>query len=153
MRPEDAQAALDDVRRRGDQSRAEYLQYGFSRPYLLVSALLLFISFASFDLPNPWGGAVLFPAVALLAGMLVVYLRRASVRRPLTSRDALLATAVGLALVGLFRGLSAVAGAGDVPVPHTVVAAALCVLSLLVADRMRNVAVARARGEDGRGRR
>jgi hypothetical protein len=150
MRPEEAQAALDDVRRRGDQSRAEYLRYGFSRPYLLVSALLLFISFASFDLPNPWGGAVLFPAVVLLVGMLTVCLRRATVRRPLTSGEALLAAAAGIALVGLFRGLSAAAQAGGVPLPHTVVAAVLSVVSLVVADRMRDALVARVRGADGR---
>ncbi|RPF34490.1 hypothetical protein [Streptomyces sp. TLI_185] len=137
MKPEDAQAALDDVQFRTEQSRGEYLRYGYSSGQLLVSALVLFISFASFDLPNPWGGAVLFPAVALLVTQLVVYLRRAPVRMPLGSRAALLSAAAGAALVGLFTVLSDAAEAAGVPVPHTIAGAVLSAVGLLVAYRVR----------------
>ncbi|MFG2226064.1 hypothetical protein [Streptomyces sp. NPDC048644] len=143
----DAQAALDDARRRRGQSRAEYLRYGLSLPYLLAGALIVFAAFASFDLPNPWGGAVLFPSLVLLAGTVAVYLRRAAVRMPLTGKDAFLAVAVGLALVALFRLLSGLADAGGVPAPHAVAAAVLCVAGVLVAGRWRAVAVSRAQGE------
>ncbi|GAA2665324.1 hypothetical protein [Streptomyces lunalinharesii] len=139
-----AQAALDDVRRRRGQSRAEYVRYGLSRPYLAATAVLVFAAFASFDLPNPWGGAVLLPSLVLFAGTLAVYLRRASVRMPLTSRQALLAVALGLALAAAIRLLSGAAEAGGVPAPHAVVSAVLCLAGTVVADRWRAVAVARA---------
>ncbi|GAA5611637.1 hypothetical protein CP981_16255 [Streptomyces platensis] len=147
MTSHDAQAALDDVRRRRGQSRAEYVRYGLSRPYLLAGAVIVFVAFASFDLPNPWGGAVLFPSLVMLAGTIAVYVRQASVRMPLTGKEAYLAVAVGLALVALFRLLSGVADAGGVPAPHAVVAAVLCTVGVLAAGRWRAVVVARAHGE------
>ncbi|MFC9740816.1 hypothetical protein ACFVKC_23165 [Streptomyces noursei] len=139
-----AQVALDDVRRRRGQSHAEYVRYGLSRPYLAAAALLVFAAFASFDLPNPWGGAVLLPGLVLFAGTSAAYARRASVRMPLTSKQALLALAFGLALVAAFRLLSGAAEAGGVPAPHAVVSAVLCLAGAVVTDRWRAVAVARA---------
>jgi hypothetical protein len=53
MTPDDAQTSLDDIRRLQDRTRDEYVRHGFSRPYMLASALALFIAFASFDLPAP----------------------------------------------------------------------------------------------------
>ncbi|MFJ8547037.1 hypothetical protein ACIRFH_34720 [Streptomyces sp. NPDC093586] len=135
MEPEEARAALDQVRLRQDQSHAEYLGYGFSRGRLLLSALIVFVSFASFDLPNPWGGAVLFPVAAVLAWQLALYVRRARVRMALTGRAAMLSVCAGAALVGLFKVLSDAADAGGVPVPHTVAGAVVCALGLLVVRR------------------
>ncbi|MCZ1012540.1 hypothetical protein O1L68_43415 [Streptomyces lydicus] len=139
----DVHGALDDVRRRRQQAHAEHVRYGLSWPYLLAGALLVFAAFASFDLPNPWGGAVLFPSLLLAAGTLAVYLRKARVRMPLTSKDALHGVAVGLGLVALFRLLSGLAGAVDIPVPHVVAAAALCVAGVLIANRWGVIAVVR----------
>lgn len=135
MEPDEAQAALDHVRLRQGQSHAEYLGYGFSRGRLLLSALIVFVSFASFDLPNPWGGAVLFPVAAVLVWQLALYLRRARVRMKLSGRAAVLSACTGAALVGLFTVLSDAADAGGVPVPHTVAAAVVCALGLLVVRR------------------
>jgi hypothetical protein len=131
MNPDDAQSALDELRRRRDQSRAAYLRFGRSRTPMLLSAAIVLLSFASFDLPNPWGGAMIFPAMALIAALLVTYLRRSPVRRPVTTREAAFATAAGLALVAAFRGLAEGARAGGLPAPHTAAAALLCVAGLL----------------------
>jgi hypothetical protein len=149
----DARDALDDVRRRREQARAEFVRYGLSRPYLLVKALLVFVAFASFDLPNPWGGAVLLPSLLLAAGTMAVYRAKAPVLMPLTYKDALHGAAVGLALVALFRLLSDLADTGGVPAPHMTASAVLCVAGALLANRWRAVAVARgqrARHETGR---
>lgn len=110
----DVQVALDDVRRRGEQAHAEHVRYGLSWPYLLAEGLLAFAAFASYDLPNPWAGAVLLPSLLLATGTIAVYLRKASVRMPLTHRDALYGVAAGLGLVGLFRLLSDFVGAAVV---------------------------------------
>ncbi|MFG2593997.1 hypothetical protein [Streptomyces sp. NPDC048438] len=150
----DVQDALEDVRRRGEQVHAEHVRYGLSWPYLLAEALLVFAAFASYDLPNPWGGVVLFPSLLLAAGTIAVYLRKARVRMPLTHRDALYGVAAGLGLVGLFRLLSDVAGAVGVLVPHVVAAAALCVAGVLSAHKWGAVVVAREqRRSDESGRR
>ncbi|MGW5927001.1 hypothetical protein ACWF2L_12200 [Streptomyces anulatus] len=149
----DAQNALDEVRRRGEQAHAEHVRYGLSWPYLLAEALLVFAAFASYDLPNPWGGAVLFPSLLLAAGTVAVYVRKAPVRMPLTRKDALHGVAVGVGLVGLFRLLSDLAGAVGVLVPHVVAAAALCVAGVLIAYKWGAVVVAReqrGRGASGR---
>jgi len=151
MRPEEASAALADIRRRGEQSRAEYLRYGRSLPVLLLAALLVFLGFASFDLPDPWGGAMLIPALGLLAA-LAFLLRRAPVRKEMTTREALYATAFGLGLVAVFQGLSQVAQAGGAPAPHSVSAALVCVACVFLARRAgarcgRTTRAARRRGK------
>ncbi|MFR9723097.1 hypothetical protein ACL02R_06950 [Streptomyces sp. MS19] len=144
MEPKDARTALDDIRHRREQSRAAYLRYATSPVSVLIPALILFGAFASYDLPNPWGGAVLFPALALL-GALALHLRRAPVRRALTTRQAWLAAAAGTGLVAVFTALSSAARSGGVPAPHTVVSAVLCALGLLAAALVR-------RGVTGGGR-
>ncbi|MFD5731120.1 hypothetical protein ACFWMT_34100 [Streptomyces sp. NPDC058368] len=146
----EVRGALDEVRRRSEQAHAEHVRHGLSWPLLVAAALLEFAAFASYDLPHPWGGAVLFPALLLAAGTMVVYLRTARVRMPLTHRGALYGVAAGLGLVGLFRLLSAVAGAADVLAPHTVAAAALCGAGVLIARKWRAMVVARQlRGRAG----
>ncbi|MFH8753929.1 hypothetical protein ACH4GK_41860 [Streptomyces rimosus] len=149
----DAQDALDEVRRRSEQAHAEQVRYGLSWAYLFVEALLVFAAFASYDLPNPWGGAVLIPSLLLATGTVAVYLRRAPVRMPLTHKNALHGVAVGLGLVGLFRLLSDFAGAVGVLVPHVAAAAALCVAGVLIAHKWGAAVVAReqrGRGESVR---
>ncbi|WP_129842485.1 hypothetical protein [Streptomyces sp. RFCAC02] len=126
MNPVDAQNALADIRRRGEQSRDAYLRFGHSRTAVLLLTLSVFLAFASFDLPNPWGGAMILPEAVLLAVMLVAYLHRSPVRRSITTREAALGAAVGTALVAVFKGLAAAVRAGGVPAPHTAAAALLC---------------------------
>ncbi|WNI32120.1 hypothetical protein [Streptomyces sp. ITFR-6] len=100
----DVRDALDDIRRRGGQAHAEHVRYGMSWLCLLAEALLVFAAFASYDLPNPWGGAVLFPSLLWAAGMIAVYLRNAPVRIPLTSKDALHGEAAGLGVLSMEVG-------------------------------------------------
>ncbi|MYS33694.1 hypothetical protein K388_07013 [Streptomyces sp. KhCrAH-43] len=146
----EVQGALDEVRRRSQQAHAEHVRHGLSWPFLLAAALLVFAAFASYDLPNPWGGAVLFPALLLAAGTIAVYLRTARVRVPLTHKGALYGAAAGLGLVGLFRLLSAVTGAAGVLAPHAATAAALCGVGVPIAHKWRNMVVARQlSGSDG----
>lgn len=149
MTSHDVRDALDDVRRRGEQAHAEHVRYGMSWPSLLAEALLVFAAFASYDLPNPWGGAVFFPSLLWAAGMIAVYLRKAPVRMPLTRKDALHGVAAGLGLVGLFRVLSDVASAVGVRAPHMVAAVPLCVAGVLIAHKWGAMVVARA--QRGRG--
>ncbi|WP_212909501.1 hypothetical protein [Streptomyces sp. TS71-3] len=154
MKPDDALAALDDIRKRQEQSGMAELEYGLSRFYLLLAAVLLFAAFASYDLPNPWGGAVLFPGVVLLALMAFTYVFRAPVRgRPGTAAW-LVAVVCGLVVVGAFRGLAAAFGAGGVPVPHLIAGVVVVGACLLVAPPARRAAEARVRrrrsgGADG----
>ncbi|MGQ5597270.1 hypothetical protein ACUJ8N_28735 [Streptomyces sp. ESR1.13] len=126
MDPVDAQNALDDIHRRGEQSRDAYFRFGHSRTTVQLLALSVFLPFASFDLPNPWGGAVVLPEVALVSIMLVAYLRHAPVRRSITTREAALGAAAGIALMTAFKGLATAARVGGVPAPHTAAAALLC---------------------------
>jgi hypothetical protein len=133
MTPDDAQAALDDIRKRHEQSRAEELRHNSSPLYLGVLAAVVLLSYASFDLPNPWGGAMLFPVVALLALLAFVYVRRAPVLRKLSSGELLVGVAAGIALAAVLKGLAAAAQAVGLPTPHLIAAAVGSVVCLLVA--------------------
>ncbi len=126
MEPDDAQNALEDIRRRGDQSRDAHVRFGQSGAALPLLALTVFLPFASFDLPNPWGGAVILPEAVLIAVILAAYLLRSPVRRPVTTTEAALGAAAGVALVAAFGGLAAAARMGGLPAPHTLAAALLC---------------------------
>ncbi|MEU1347380.1 hypothetical protein ACFYPA_23515 [Streptomyces sp. NPDC005775] len=143
--PVDAEAALEDIRRRQEQSGVAELRFGLSRSSLLTAALLLFISFASFDLPNPWGGAVLVPGLLLVALIVVRHTHRAPVRNRPGVGAALVGSACGIAAYGVFRGLAAALSSGGVPTPHLIAAAVVVGACLLVAPRVRGAAEARLR--------
>ncbi|MEV4754849.1 hypothetical protein AB0J86_07010 [Micromonospora sp. NPDC049559] len=133
MTPDDARGALDDIRRRHEQSRAEAARHHSSPLYLGILALVVLISYASFDLPNPWNGAMLIPVTALLALLACVYLRRAPVRRKLDSGELLGGVAAGIVLSAVLQGLAEIAGAVGLPTPHVAAAAVGSVVCLLLA--------------------
>ncbi|MEV5734977.1 hypothetical protein [Streptomyces sp. NPDC052292] len=143
--PADAQAALDDIRRRQEESGAAELRFGLSRASVLTAALLLFVSFASFDLPNPWGGAVLLPGLLLVALIVVRHTHGAPVRNRPGATGALLGVVCGIAGFGVFLGLAAALSSGGVPAPHLVAAAVVVGACLLAAPRARRAAEARLR--------
>ena len=145
MNPDEAQAALDDIHKRHEQSRAEEARHAWSPVYLLVAVSVLFLSFASFDLPNPWGGAMLFPVVALLVLLVMVYLRRAPVLRKPRSAEAPIWAAFGILLVAVFQGVAAAVQAAGLPIPHVIAAAVTSGVFLLATGRVCAVAAARAR--------
>ncbi|MCF3964313.1 hypothetical protein [Streptomyces fuscigenes] len=151
VEPGDARAALDDIRRRQEQSGMAELRHGLSPFYLTWAALLLFASFASFDLPNPWGGAVLFPGIVLVAVMVFAYLRRAPVRNKPSSGATLIAVACGLALVGVFRVLAGAFEAGGAPAPHVIASAIVVGVCLLLVPYGRRIAETRLRSGTGSG--
>ena len=133
MTPDDAQTALDDIRKRHEQSRAEEVRHNSSPFYLGVLALVVLLSYGSFDLPNPWNGAMLFPVLALLALLAFVHVRRAPVRRKPSSGELLVGVAYGIALSAVLQGMAEAARAVGTPTPHLVSAAAGAVLCLLLA--------------------
>ncbi|MEV4620627.1 hypothetical protein AB0J74_18200 [Asanoa sp. NPDC049573] len=143
MTPDDARAALDDIRMRHEQSRAEEARHNSGPFYLGIVALIVLLSFASFDMPNPWSGAMLFPVAALAAVLVLVHGRRAPVRRTPDSRELLLGVAGGIALAAGLQGLASAGQAAGVPTPHLVSAAIGAVLCVLVASRPRWSAAAR----------
>ncbi|MGX7674245.1 hypothetical protein [Plantactinospora sp. DSM 117369] len=150
MTPDDAQAALDDIRKRHEQSRAAEARHSSSPFYLGVLALVVLLSYASYDLPNPWGGAMLFPVVMLLALLAFVYVRRAPVLRKPSSGELLGGVASGILLVAVLQGLAAAARAGGLPAPHLVAAAIGSVVCLPVAIRACRGAGALIRQQAGR---
>lgn len=152
LTPADARTALDDIRTRREQSGAAELRFALSRPSLLTAALLLFVSFASFDLPNPWGGAVLLPGLLLVALLVLRHTYGAPVRNRPGTRGVLLGVVGGLAGYAVFRGLAAALSAGGVPTPHLLSAAVVVGGCLLAAPRVREVADARLRGRADRRR-
>ncbi|MFJ9421770.1 hypothetical protein [Streptomyces sp. NPDC101249] len=148
--PADARAALDDIRRRQEQSGTAELNFGLSRASLATAALLLFVSFASFDLPNPWGGAVLLPGLLLVAVLVLRHTHGAPVRNRPGTRAVLIGLVCGLAGYAVFRVLAAALSAGGVPVPHTIAAAVVVGACLLAAPRAGRIARERLRERVGR---
>jgi hypothetical protein len=96
-------------------------------------------------MPNPWGGAMVFPVVALMVLLAFVYVRRAPVRRKPSSGGLLIGVASGIALAAVLHGLASAGQTVGVPTPHLVAAAVAAVVFLLVAGRARRGAQATLR--------
>ncbi|MFE0044590.1 hypothetical protein [Streptomyces albireticuli] len=126
----EAQAALDDIRRLQEHTGDAYIHHGFSRSYVLMTAVTLFVEFSSFDLPHPWSSATMALGVVLLAGTLIAQELRAPVRRRHSGRELLLYAGVSAALVVLYLAALAIAHAADLPAPHTIAATAVALTSL-----------------------
>ena len=140
MTPHDPQTSVEEIRRLQDRTRDEYVRHGFSRPYLLVTALAVFIMFASSDLPSPyWDNAVAALGLALTVGGLLVHQRRASVRRRPTALELLFSVGVGGVLVVVVSVSLGVAHTLGLPAPNTFAAAVIALTVLGGANLTRPV--------------
>jgi hypothetical protein len=141
MTPHDAQASLDSVRRFRDRTVDEYVRHGFARPYVLSTALTVFIVFASFDLPNPWDAVAKALAVGLSVLQLLVYRRRAAVRMAPTGLELLYCAAMSVGIIVAYVAfqIAAVLAALRLGLPahHTVAAAATALLIVATAGLAR----------------
>lgn len=149
MTPYDAQTSLDDIRRLQDRTRDEYVRHGFSRPYMLASALVLFVAFASFDLPAPWDTRAVTSGVGLSLVLLVVHQQRAPVRRRPTGPELLFYAGMSAALIVAYVAFSIAAAVAalkfGLPASHTVAAAALALTTLASVKPARRVFASIAR--------
>ncbi|UQI46386.1 hypothetical protein M1P56_19555 [Streptomyces sp. HU2014] len=126
----EAQAALDDIRRLQEHTGDAYVHHGFSRSYVLMTAVTLFVELSSFDLPHPWSTATLALGVVLLAGTLIAQERRAPVRRRHSGRELLLYAVASAVLMLVYLASLATTRAAGLPAPHTVAATAVALASL-----------------------
>ena len=143
MEPAEARSSLDEIQRLQDRTRSEYVRHTFARSYTLMSALGLFIALASLDFPQPWQLLVFLVGEGVLVGVPLVQRRRAPVRRKLTFPEVMFQVVVGVVLIGVFIAYSIATSLGalafDLPMHHTIVAAALALTTLVVAVPMRRV--------------
>ncbi|MGP3958168.1 hypothetical protein ACTWPT_19350 [Nonomuraea sp. 3N208] len=106
MNPHDAQSSLDDIRRLQEKTRDEYIRQGFALPYVVASAIGLFISFGSVDLERPWSTVANVVGVIVFVVAGIVQAHRTAVRRKPAAPDVLVFAGwlVGLIVAfGLFR--------------------------------------------------
>jgi heme A synthase len=110
---------------------------------MLASALVLFIAFASFDLPGRWGTTAATSGVGLALGLLVVHQHRAPVRRKPTGPELLFYAGVSAGLIVVYVAFAIATAIAslkfDLPAQHTVAAAALALTTLLCANPTRRV--------------
>ncbi|HEY7488479.1 MAG TPA: hypothetical protein VH912_28815 [Streptosporangiaceae bacterium] len=155
MNPHDAQASLDGIHRLQDRTRAEYVRHGFARPYLVISALAMFIVLASFDLPSPWNTAAIGLGGGLAVGSLLVQQRRAPVSRRPTGLELLVCAAMSVGLLLLYVAFSIVAAIAHqklgLPAHHTVAAAAITLTTVAAWGRVSRVFEATLRRESRHG--
>ena len=138
MTSHDPQTSLEEIHRLQDRTRDEYVRHGFSRPYLLVSALAVFLMFASHDLPNPyWNSAAAALGVALVVGGLVVHQRRAAVRRRPTALELLFSVTLGAVLLLIWAVFLGAAQTLGLPAPNTIAAAVIALVILGGASLIR----------------
>ncbi|MCM2576927.1 hypothetical protein [Streptomyces meridianus] len=149
MIPDDAQDSLDTIRRLQSRSIDEYVDHGFARPYVLLSALAVFVMFASFDLSGPWSTFAVALGLGLAAAVSWVWQRRARVHRKPTGLELLYylaAAIVFLAACVAFQVAAAVAALKlGMPAHHTVAAAATALAVVATARPARKVLKAVAR--------
>jgi phosphatidylserine synthase len=139
MTSPDPQTSIDQIRRLQDRTRDEYVRHGFSRPYLLVLALAIFVMFASHDLSGPWDSVVGLLGAALLVAGLLVHQRRASVRRRPTALEALFSLVVGGVLLLICAVFLGAAHSLDLPAPNTIAATAIALAIVCGAQLTRPV--------------
>ncbi|MFE3742223.1 hypothetical protein [Streptomyces sp. NPDC059134] len=132
MDAERAERALDEIRRREGQTRAAHARFVWSPAGVAILAVALLVPFASYDLPDPWGGGLFVPWVVLMAGLLFVHRRRAPVRPMLTTRDAAWGAAGGVLLLGAFGAVSSAAAAAGISAPHALAAVVVTVCGVVV---------------------
>ncbi|MEV1178909.1 hypothetical protein [Nonomuraea sp. NPDC049784] len=97
MNPQDAQSSLNQIRAFQDKSREEVVRQMFPWPYVIVSALGLFATFASIDLELPWRAIASGLGTAVYMGVGCLYPLRVSVRVKPT-----------LQMIGVFFGVTVI---------------------------------------------
>jgi hypothetical protein len=147
--PQNARASLDAIRHLQGRSVDESVDHGFARPYVLLSALVVFVMFASFDLPGPWDRFATALGLGLAAMVSVICQRRIRVHRKPTGRERLLYLAAAVAFLVAcvaFQIAAAVAAVKlGMPAHHTVAAAATALTVVATARPARNTFRAVAR--------
>ncbi|WP_052371709.1 hypothetical protein [Amycolatopsis taiwanensis] len=149
MLPRDAQASLDTIQRLQGRSVDEYVDHGFARPYVLLSALAVFVAFASFDLPGPWDTFAVALGLGLIATVSAIWQRRARVHRKPTGLELLyhLAAAIVFLVACVAFQVAAVVFAWKfgLPAQHTFAAAMTALMVVATARPARKVFRAVAR--------
>ncbi|WP_214327656.1 hypothetical protein [Nonomuraea sediminis] len=151
MHPHDAQSALDDINRLQGRTRDEIVHHYFALPYVLLSALIFFITYASFDFPRPWHDITMVVGLGLWAATAILQRRRSSVRRksPISDLELVFYIGWGLAFAGLFFAFRLGAEAVGLPFHNTIgaaAAAAVWVLAIPPSRRILTVIMNRNRG-------
>ncbi|GIH14749.1 hypothetical protein [Rugosimonospora africana] len=149
MLPRDAQDSLDTIHRLQDRSIDEYVDHGFARRYVLPSALMVFVAFASFDLPGPWNTFAIALGLGLAAMVCVSWQRQARVHRRPTGLEQLYYLGAGIVFLVAcvaFQVAAAVAAVKlGMPAHHTVAAAATALMVVATAYPARKALRAVAR--------
>lgn len=149
MFPHNAQTSLDDIRRLQDRSLDESVDHGFARPYVLLSALMVFLTFASYDLPGPLDRFAVGLGLGSFVVVAVICQRRARVHRKATGLELLyyLAAAIVFLVACIAFQIAAAVAAVKLGLPahHTVAAAATALTFVATARPARKVFRAAAR--------
>ncbi|GII04139.1 hypothetical protein [Planobispora takensis] len=133
MNSRDAQLALDTIRSFQDITREEIVRQLFPLPHVLLSALGLFATLMSTDLPHPWDTVTLLAGLGLYMGVWIRCSYGNSVYRRPTLWEAGVWVALCVALLVVFFVVRAAAfSLFDVPAhgllsPGTVAGAAATV--------------------------
>ncbi|WP_438486838.1 hypothetical protein [Streptomyces sp. S186] len=146
----DAQAALDAIRERQEQTREEYVRHNYSGAQGLLTALAVFAIGSAIDLPSPWSLAGRIAAGVLIAGGMVVQYRRARVRRRPTRAERVFTAWVVAAVLTVFIAALVAARLTELPVPSVPAAGVAAVATLVATYATRPIARRLARRE-GRG--
>lgn len=143
MTPNDAQASLDDIHRLQGETLDEYVRHSFSRRYVRVSALAMFIVFASLDLRSPWNTAAYVLALGLFVGVGIVQWRRAPVRRRQGGKELAFLLGVSGGLVVVVSVFSLITGVMNhmfgLPAPHAVAGVVVALLFIVIIELTRPV--------------
>ncbi|MFI1204431.1 hypothetical protein K2224_07825 [Streptomyces sp. BHT-5-2] len=146
----DAQAALDAIRERQEQTREQYVRQNYSGAQGLITALVVFAIGSAVDLPSPWSLVGRIVAAVLMVGGVIIQCRRTRVRRRQTGAEkAFTALAVAVVLT-VFVAAVVVARLMELPAPSVPAAGVAAVATLVVTYATRPIAKRLARRE-GRG--
>lgn len=133
MDPSEAKESLEHIGHLRERVGTEYVRNGYSRASVLVSTVVLFAVFASFDLPGPWNVVVLVLGEAALLAFLALKWRRSTVRRRLAGPEVMLYAWSAAVLISVFVVFLIAVRMLDLPAAHTIAAGALALANLAVA--------------------
>ncbi|MEU7642729.1 MULTISPECIES: hypothetical protein [unclassified Streptomyces] len=146
----DAQAALDAIHHRQQQTRDEYVRHASSGTYGLVAALSVFATGSSIDLPSPWSLIARLVGGGLIVGGLVVQYRQARVHKKTSLAGALFTLWVAAVVIVVFVASVIAARLAHLPIP-SVPAAAVAAVATLVATYATRPIVKRIAKKDDQG--
>ncbi|MEV0353480.1 transcriptional regulator [Nonomuraea sp. NPDC050680] len=138
MIPHNARFALDDIRRFQGKTHDALIRQSFALPFV-IGMLLLFLEFASFDLPEPWANSARMIGCGAAAVTLLLLHSRSPIQGKFAGPELVVAAGWSAGFILAFIGFRITTWALALPIPATIAAAATVVAGMATNPLVRRI--------------